>query len=211
MRPVLPKGEESCGDARPTKSARGPSCRASVPARLAKPFRPTKISRTRAGGATISSGRNVRFCHPERSRGVWPRSIDTLFAMPGVSTVLRFARHDKRKGRHKNQSHPAQAIPMRVDSVVSRVGSGKAEGVADGQRAKHRQAVLAVQSGQPRELPVAPAGGAGATGIRIFRPVSAPVSLVVTVSLGRAGSGRCYRCRSGRHRLPAASCGRRHR
>jgi len=41
-----PKGRKSCGDARPTKSADGPPRRASVPARLAKPFRPTKISRT---------------------------------------------------------------------------------------------------------------------------------------------------------------------
>jgi len=57
--PIPPEGRESCEDARPTKSADGPPRRASVgsqsrcvaigvpvPARLAKPLRPTKISRT---------------------------------------------------------------------------------------------------------------------------------------------------------------------
>ncbi len=76
-------------------------------------------------GATTSSGRNVRLCHPERSRGVWPRSIDTLFAMPDVSTTLRFARHDRRKGRHENQSHPHEARE-RLESIT-RNGSAPAK------------------------------------------------------------------------------------
>jgi len=41
---------------------------------------------------------NLSGCHPERSRGVWPSLVGPPFAMPDVSTSLRFARHDK-KGR----------------------------------------------------------------------------------------------------------------
>jgi len=33
-------------------------------------------------------------CHPERSRGVWPRSRVASFAVPDVSITLRFTRHD---------------------------------------------------------------------------------------------------------------------
>ncbi len=37
----------------------------------------------------------VAFCHPERSRGIWPRSRDTQCPPPDVSTTCCFARHDK--------------------------------------------------------------------------------------------------------------------
>jgi len=43
-------------------------------------------------------GRFRSSCHSERSRGIWPRMDDTQCPDPDVSTALRFARHDRRRG-----------------------------------------------------------------------------------------------------------------
>jgi len=44
------------------------------------------------------SGRLYCSCHSERSRGIWSRMDDAPYPLPDVSTSLRFARHDKRRG-----------------------------------------------------------------------------------------------------------------
>jgi len=44
---------------------------------------------------TLCHSEPDRSCHPERSRGVWPRLTGATCSKPDVSTALRFARHDK--------------------------------------------------------------------------------------------------------------------
>jgi hypothetical protein len=87
----------------------GPPRRSCVPARprTSGDARPTKsVSFSSSSGGPKARGRLLRnkpgcaySCHPERSRGVWPRLKEASYSVPDVSTALRSARHDTRARR----------------------------------------------------------------------------------------------------------------
>jgi len=106
--PVGPQGRKSCEDARPTKSADAPPRRTSVPARLAKPFIPTKISRT---------PRFRRLCARSPSPAFGPLQEDE-----NCAGSLRFAQVSSIAGLDAFQvvSHPAHFHRRRCANAKGR-------------------------------------------------------------------------------------------